>query len=235
MKNIAIIPARSGSKGLQDKNIRIMNGKPLIAYTIEAAIKSECFDEIMVSTDSEEYAEISKEYGASVPFLRNEINSGDKASSWEVVREVLNKYKDLGCIFDVVALLQPTSPLRTEYDIREGYNILINKDANSVVSICEVEHSPLWMNTIPKDMAFNQFLDKNIMGLSRQSLETYYRVNGAIYIMKSEWILNNKDIDLYDYNSFSFIMDKKNSVDIDDFYDFKIAEMFIKEKDKVYE
>ena len=96
MKNIAIIPARSGSKGLKDKNIRLLNGKPLLAYTIEAALKSKCYDTVMVSTDSKKYAKIAKEYGAEVPFLRGDENSKDNASPWEVVKEVLLKYKELG-------------------------------------------------------------------------------------------------------------------------------------------
>ena len=96
MKNLAIIPARSGSKGLKDKNIKLLNGKPLMAYTIEAAIQSKMFDEVMVSTDSEEYADIAKKYGAKVPFMRSSELSNDTASSWDVVRDVLHKYKKDG-------------------------------------------------------------------------------------------------------------------------------------------
>ena len=96
MKNLAIIPARSGSKGLKDKNIKLLNGKPLMAYTIEAAIQSKMFDEVMVSTDSEEYADIAKKYGAKVPFMRSSELSNDTASSWDLVRDVLHKYKKDG-------------------------------------------------------------------------------------------------------------------------------------------
>ena len=104
MKNIAIIPARSGSKGVKDKNIRDLCGKPLIAYTIEAAIKSGEFDEIMVSTDSEKYAQIAEQYGANIPFLRSEETSSDTASSWDMVEEVLNGYRDRGQEFDTFCL-----------------------------------------------------------------------------------------------------------------------------------
>ena len=109
MKNIAIIPARSGSKGLKDKNIKALNGQPLLKYSIDAAISSRIFDEIMVSTDSSHYAEIAKVCGASVPFLRSAENSEDKASSWNVVIEVLNYYKQIGQTFDTFCLLQPTN------------------------------------------------------------------------------------------------------------------------------
>lgn len=118
MRNLAIIPARSGSKGLPDKNIMDLNGKPMMYYTIRAAIDSGCFEEIMVSTDSPKYAEIAVACGAKVPFLRSEAMSGDSAGSWDTVREVLSNYQKLGQTFDYVTLLQPTSPLRTAEDIR---------------------------------------------------------------------------------------------------------------------
>ena len=139
MKNIAIIPARSGSKGLKDKNIRLLNGKPLLAYTIEAALKSKCYDTVMVSTDSKKYAKIAMEYGAEVPFLRGDENSKDNASPWEVVKEVLLKYKELGKEFDTFTLLQPTSPLRNAKDIKNAYAELKEKNANAVVSMCELD------------------------------------------------------------------------------------------------
>ena len=113
MKNIAIIPARSGSKGIPDKNIKDINGKPLIAWTIEAAIKSNMFNCVMVSTDSDKYADIARNYGAEVPFLRSSENSSDTSSSWDVVREVLLKYEEMGFLFDTFTLLQPTSPLNS--------------------------------------------------------------------------------------------------------------------------
>ena len=117
VNNIAIITARSGSKGLRDKNIKMLCGKPLMAYSIEAAINSKMFKTIMVSTDSEEYACIAKEYGAEVPFLRTPENSTDKAGSWETVAEVVRRYYDEGVRFETVCLLQPTSPLRLPEDI----------------------------------------------------------------------------------------------------------------------
>ena len=120
MRNIAIIPARSGSKGIKDKNIKLLNGKPLLAYSIEAAIKSKCFDTVFVSTDSIKYAEIAKQYGAEVPFLRSKKNSKDKSSAWDAVYETLLNYKNMGMNFDSFMYLQPTSPLRTEKNIKEA-------------------------------------------------------------------------------------------------------------------
>ncbi|MBE6059796.1 MAG: acylneuraminate cytidylyltransferase family protein [Clostridium sulfidigenes] len=222
MKNLAVIPARSGSKGFKDKNIKSFNGKPLLAYAIEAANKAKVFDEIFVSTDSEQYAEIAREYGASVPFLRSYELSTDTASSLHVIKDSLIKYKEMDKVFDTVALLQPTSPLRTYKDIIDGYNKLKEKNANSVVSICEVDHSPMWSNTLPENKSLDNFLNKNIVNKPRQSLPTYYRINGAIYILKVAYLMETNDI--YKNNSYAIIMDKKSSIDIDTELDFRIAE-----------
>lgn len=225
MRNIAIIPARSGSKGLKDKNIKLLNGKPLMAYTIDAAKKSNLFDEIFVSTDSEEYANIANNLGASVPFLRSMKLSSDNASSWDVVKESLMNYKKLGKEFDTVALLQPTSPLRKVKDILNAYDNMKIKDANAVVSVCEVDHSPLWCNILPEDNSLNNFLSQDLIKSPRQSLPKYYRINGALYIVKTEYLMTSENI--YIEKCYAVIMKKEDSVDIDDIVDFKIAEALI--------
>lgn len=225
MKNLAIIPARSGSKGLKDKNIKLLNGKPLIAYTIEAAKKSELFDEIFVSTDSEKYAEIALEWGANVPFLRSDELSTDIASSWEVVKDALKRYKDMGKEFDSVALLQPTSPLRTAEDITVGYNKMEDRDANAIVAVCEVDHSPLWSNTLPEDDSLTNFMNQDLIKMPRQSLPIYYRINGALYLVKTEYLMSTESI--YNEKCYAIVMPKENSVDIDDALDFKIAEVIV--------
>ena len=221
MKNLAIIPARSGSKGLKDKNIKELNGKPLLSYSIEAAKKSNLFDEIMVSTDSPQYAEIAKNFGANVPFLRSESNSGDKAGSWDVVLEVLSKYFETNQNYDSVCLLQPTSPLRTAKDIADAYKLLETKQADAITSVCEVDHSPLWTMTLPKDLSLEEF-KKRDSDTPRQLLQKYYRLNGAIYIRKISY--NNSPISLIDKNEFAYIMPREHSIDIDTSLDFIIAE-----------
>ncbi|WP_273130292.1 acylneuraminate cytidylyltransferase family protein [Bacillus weihaiensis] len=225
MSNLAIIPARSGSKGLKDKNIKLLNGKPLMAYTIEAASQSNVFDEIIVSTDSEEYAQIAREWGASVPFLRNVELSSDTASSWDVVKDAIIYYQSIGKEFDSVALLQPTSPLRKAEDIINGYDMLLSKKANAIVAVCEVDHSPLWCNMLPENHSLDNFLNQDLLKTPRQSLPKYYRINGAIYIVNREYLMSNDYI--YDENCFAVIMSKENSVDIDDEIDFKVAEALI--------
>lgn len=225
MRNIAIIPARSGSKGLPDKNIKLLNGKPLIAYTIEAARDSNLFDEIFVSTDSDEYANIARKWGANVPFLRSDELSSDTASSWDVVKDAILHYQKIGKEFDTVALLQPTSPLRNSEDIENGYDIFQNRDAQAVVAICEVDHSPLWCNTLPEDKSLGDFLNSELIKSPRQNLPTYYRINGALYIVDRELIMSTDNI--YNEKCYAVIMPKEHSIDIDDAMDFKFAEVLI--------
>lgn len=225
MRNLAIIPARSGSKGLPDKNIKLLNGVPLLAYSIKAAQESGMFDEIMVSTDSKKYADIAMQYGASVPFLRSKELSGDSAGSWDVVMEVLRCYQKLGSVFDTVCLLQPTSPLRTADDIIAGYELLKCKCADAVTSVCEAEHSPLWCMTLGEDLSLSEF-NKRDEDRPRQQLPTYYRLNGALYIRKIAYDEGN--IMICHKNEFALIMPRDRSIDIDVLFDFLYAEQILK-------
>lgn len=227
MKNIAIIPARSGSKGLPDKNIKVLGNKPLLAYSILAAKESGCFDEICVSTDSEEYASIAREWGASVPFLRSEKTAGDKASSWDVVKEVLDGYRAMGMEFDTIALLQPTSPLRKAEDIQKGYVLMKENDAKAVIGVCEMDHSPLWSNTLPENLSMRGFIREEAKNTPRQSLPTYYRINGALYIIKKQ-ILESVE-NMYEDECYAYVMSQEKSVDIDTAFDFQIAQLFMGE------
>lgn len=224
MKNVAIIPARSGSKGLKDKNIKDLCGKPLMAYTIEAALKSGCFDEVMVSTDSGKYAEVARKYGAQVPFLRSEVTATDTASSWDMVEEVLQRYGMQGREFDTFCLLQPTSPLRTEADIAAAYAIYREKATFSVVSVCEAEHSPLWCGHLPDNNEFLDFLGPENMQ-QRQAGKKFYRLNGAIYIVNCNRF--RYDRFLYQKGSFAYIMSQNRSVDIDTMMDFELAKIVL--------
>lgn len=225
MKNIAIIPARSGSKGLKDKNIKLLNGKPLLAYSIEAALKSKCFDTVFVSTDSKKYAEIAKEYGAEVPFLRSKTNSGDKSGAWDVVKEVLNNYSKLGKVFDTFMYLQPTSPLREAKDIKNAYKLYKDKKANSIVSVCEAETSPLYCYHLPKDNNLSKVLNVENENKRRQDTGSYYTMNGAIYLADVKNFLKTGDI--YSKKCFAYVMNKEKSLDIDDELDFKIVKYLI--------
>lgn len=227
-KIIAIIPARSGSKGLKNKNIKLLNKKPLIAYTIEAALKSKLFNEVFVSTDSKKYAKIAKKYGASVPFLRSKLNSKDSSKTVDVVKETLERYKQSGLEFDAFCILQPTSPLRTIKDIKNAYKIFINKSTVATVSVTESDHPISYYNIMKSNNSLDGFISKKIINNRRQDFKKYYRVNGAIYFMYTkEYYINSN---FYRKGSYAYIMNKNNSIDIDDIFDFKMAEALIKIK-----
>lgn len=228
MRNLAVIPARSGSKGLRDKNIKELAGKPLLAYSVEAAKKSNIFDVIHVSTDSREYADIAQGYGADVPFLRREELASDTSSTWDAIRFVVREYEKSGLHFDTVTVLQPTSPLRTEEDILEAFELFQKKQANMISSVCEVEHSPLWSNTLPSDLSMENFEKDEIALLPRQSLPIYYRENGAIYILRKEHLFSGKNV--YKDKCYAYIMKREHSVDIDEELDFQIAKVILQEK-----
>ena len=219
-KIITIIPARSGSKGLKDKNIKELNGKPLIAYTIEAAKESKIFDEIIVSTDSEKYAEIAKKYGANVPFLRSRENAGDKAGSWDVAREVISK---LDKQYDIVVLLQPTSPLRTSKNIKDAIKLFFDKDADTVCSVCETDHPTFWCNTLDENLSMRDFIKKEY-DLPRQQLPKTYTLNGAIYVCKAK---NLDNLNFYSAKSYAYVMARNSSIDIDDMSDLALAEVLL--------
>jgi CMP-N,N'-diacetyllegionaminic acid synthase len=128
----------------------------------------------------------------------------------------------LGVTFSTVALLQPTSPLRTSVDIKNAFALMKEKKANAVVSVCEVDHSPLWCNVLPENESMDNFLPKDLIMKNKQKLATYYRINGAIYLVNVPYFLSAQTI--YDQGCFAYKMDKKNSIDIDDLFDFQIAE-----------
>ena len=222
---LAIIPARGGSKRLPNKNILNLNGKPLIAWTIEAALKSRYIDKIVVSSDSDEILKVAKSYKNILCLERPYHLATDTAKTTDVVKHVLENVKEK---YDYIILLQPTSPLRTEKHIDEAIEFLDRKNADAVVSVCEMEHSPLWSNTLPEDLSMKNFLREDIKGKRSQDLPKYYRLNGAIYICKTDRFLEENTFFIKD-NIYAYIMDKMSSVDIDDDFDFKLAEMIIKE------
>lgn len=226
MKNIAIIPARSGSKGLPDKNIRPLNGVPLMAYTIRAALDSGMFEHVMVSTDSEEYARIAKQWGAEVPFLRSAQTATDTSSSWSVVKEVLERYAEMGEAFDTLALLQVTSPLRRGVHIKEAYELMEQKNAGSVVAIHQMSTPIENCRHMEKDLRLDVFMTEPSEYRRRQNFLPAYRVNGAIYLWRVDKF--SLEASIFAEDGFGYEMDKIHSTDIDDLDDFILAEAIIK-------
>lgn len=229
MKAIAIIPARSGSKGLPNKNILQLNDKPMMAYTIEACLESGCFQRIHVSTDSEEYAQIAIKYGADVPFLRDPVLATDQATTEDVIRDVLEKYRKVGEEFEVFGIMQPTSPLRTALDIQKSFQLFREKNADSIISVCPMEHSPLWSNQLGEADSMYQFLNVQT-NQNRQQFGQYYRINGAIYLMRISKYSSHTA--LYGEKSYAYRMPKERSIDIDDEMDLEIAKVFMKFKNR---
>jgi CMP-N,N'-diacetyllegionaminic acid synthase len=225
-KILAIIPARSGSKGLKDKNIKCLNGKPMINYTIEAALESEVFSNVVVSTDSQKYADIAGKAGAEVPFIRPDNLAKDESTTNDVILHAISEMENTNDEYDCFMLLQPTSPLRTAENIKKAYSLFKEKNANAVVSVCETEHSPLWSSTLDNSLSLDNFLNKN-EDKRRQELPTYYRLNGAIYLTKVNYYKKYKDF--YLNKSYAYIMNKRESVDVDDIIDFRLTEILMKE------
>lgn len=229
MKCLAIIPARSGSKGLPNKNIKDLCGKPLMVYTLEAAVESGVFDTVMVSTDSQEYANIALQIpGVEVPFLRSVENSQDNSSTWDAVREVLLNYKDNGIEYDMFCVLQITSPMRNAKHIQEAFQLYKAKEANSIVSVCEMDHPLNICNYLPEDHSLVGFIRNGGEVCARQLMRKSYRINGAIYMCKTQAFLQIGSI--YREKCYAHIMDTKDSVDIDTIDDFNLAEFLFKEK-----
>lgn len=229
MNTLAIIPARSGSKGLKDKNIVYIYGRPLMDYTIKAARDSKCFDIIMVSTDSDIYADIARKCGAEVPFLRSKFTSGNTAGTWDVVREVLTKYRNLGKEFDYVAVLQPTSPLRNADDIRRAFDMIKEKDECNVVSVTETAHPVQWCFKLDETCSLKEYADSPYSFMRRQDLDVHYQENGAIYFVNAKKIID-KDYNFYRDNCYAYIMPRERSIDIDEEMDLVILRAILQEQ-----
>ena len=215
LKKIAIIPARSGSKGLPNKNILMLLDKPLIAYTIEAAISSDLFSRVIVSTDSLEYKQISEQYGAEVIMRTAELAS-DTATSFMVIEDILQKI----CDFDYFVLLQPTSPFRNAKHIQQAVDLFEKSvDTNFVVSMSESNKSADLIKPIDHDLSLKYF-DLDFSNYRRQNNKEY-SPNGAIFIANNNAYLKRKHF--FGADSFSYVMNKTDSVDIDDKLDFELA------------
>lgn len=225
---IAIIPARGGSKGLPGKNVKLLNGKPLIAYTIEAALKSEKINRVIVSTDDEEIARISIQYGAEVPFLRPDFLATDTAMAVDNYIYTIERLSaESGEVIDEFVVLQPTSPLRIVEDIDNAIEIFHSKDADSVISYTQEQHPVSWHKYINEDGTFEDILSPNIN--NRQALRISYYPNGAIYVFRFKIIKERK---YYTDRSYAYVMPRERSVDIDYLMDFKYAEFLLSQSNE---
>tara|TARA_A100001015_G_scaffold260697_1_gene305632 strand:- start:1279 stop:1977 length:699 start_codon:yes stop_codon:yes gene_type:complete len=216
-KTLAIIPARKGSKGVPSKNTKLIFNKPLISWTIEAAQKSKYINKIVVSTDCHKVKAIAESYNINVPKLRPDNLSTDTASSDDVIKHELNDRKN----FDIVCMLQPTSPLRDFNDIDSAFEEFFNLDANALVSVCKDQHSPYWSFEINGLYLKTLFPGKKI-NKRRQELAETYKLNGAIYIARIDFYRKNSSF--LSNKTVPYIMPFSKSIDIDTHEDFDIAE-----------
>ena len=220
---LALIPARGGSKGIPRKNIILLAGKPLIAWTIEEAIKSKYIDRIILSSEDETIMKIAKKWGCDVPFIRPVELSKDESSSIDVVVHAIDNINNT---YDFICLLQPTSPLRTTDDIDKCIEKCINGRYNSCVSISEVKKSPYLMYKKITNDILVKMLDNNYS--RRQEMPKFYIINGAIYIIKTDVLKKTKRFIFND--TIGYEMKSVNSIDIDDNDDLYFAEYIISKR-----
>jgi len=221
MKTLAMITARGGSKRIPRKNIKEFNGKPIIAYSIEAALASGVFDEVMVSTDDEEIAEIAKKYGAKVPFFRSEKTANDFATTVDVIEEVLNTYKDKGEEFDIFCCIYPTAPFITAKRLKDAVEELSASDADSLIPVVRFSYPPQRaMEIHDGKLVFRQ--PENLSKRS-QDLEPHFHDAGQFYVVRSKSFFKNHGIMVGDILPME--LSELEVQDIDNEVDWKLAEL----------
>ena len=227
---IAIIPARGGSKGLPGKNIKQLDGKPLIAYTIEAALKSKYIDRVIVTTDSKEIADIAMKYGAEVPFMRPDALATDTATAIDVyihaVEFLMDEMKDK---IEEFMVLLPTAPMRTEIHIDNAVEFFYNNKATTLISVKEAETPITWyLNRDVTNRISNAGFGVGNAVTNRQVNTKYYIPNGAIYILNYNLLKSKRTY--YCDNTVGYEMSAEDSVDIDTLLEFRFAEMLMRER-----
>ncbi len=224
-KILAIIPARGGSKGVPRKNIRILAGKPLIAWTLEEAKRSKYIDKCIVSTEDEEIKSVAEAWGGNVPFMRPMELAQDNTPGIEPVLHAIKMLPG----YDFVVLLQVTSPLRTVEDIDGAIAYCLNRDCESCVSVTEVEHSPYWMYQIDIQDQLKPILKiEKEKSFQRQKLPKVYQLNGAVYVASVEFV--QKEQEFIGEETLGYVMPQERSYDIDTMMDFEVAEVLMKKR-----
>ena len=221
---LAIIPARGGSKRLPRKNILNLCGKPLISWSIEAGLKSKYIDKVVVSSDDTEILNISNELKVQVIKRPDELAS-DTSTSFDAVKHAIDNLES----YEYILLLQPTSPLRNENHIDKAIEFLEEKNADAVVSVCEMNHNLLWSNTLDDSLSMEGFISDNLLSNRSKDLKKRYRLNGAIYLCKTDKLLKEKSFFLKK-NIFAYVMNSNNSIDIDTKEDFELASLYLSQK-----
>lgn len=223
-KVLAVIPARGGSKGVPRKNIREVAGKPLIAWTIQAARESRYIDRLVLSSEDAEIIEVAKGWGCEVPFVRPPELSRDDTPGIEPVLHAVQSLPG----FDYVVLLQPTSPLRNARDIDSCLELCASKKASTCVSVSEPDHSPYWMFTLDPQGCMHRLMDTQTEALRRQDLPTVYALNGAVYVADTTAIVKTRSFVTED--TACYVMSQASSVDVDTELDLVVADALLRVK-----
>ena len=226
---LAIILARGGSKRLPDKNILPLNQKPLILWSIQAGLNSEYVDRVLVSSNDNNILNISRKGGAEIIKRPEELSTDHSASIFAVKHAI----SEIGDKFDYTILLQPTSPLRTERHINEAFELLMEKNADAIISVCKTKHNPLWSNTLPDDDSMNHFIKDKIKNTRSQDLPVYYSLNGAIYICKTQRLMIEETFFISD-KIYAYKMNDIDSIDIDNELDYSFADYIINNASENY-
>lgn len=221
MSIVAIITARGGSKRIPGKNIKIFNGKPMLAYAIESAIKSNVFDEVMVSTDSLEIAEVAKKYGANVPFMRSDKTASDFATTYDALEEVICEYGKMGREYDDVCCIYPCVPFLTSENISKAYSEFTNGNYNATQSVCRYSVPIEWAMQIVDGVLVPN--DEKLLTIRSQDLTPKYYDAGMFYFCKTDVLLTEKT--LVPSNTHGFVVDASMCQDIDTEEDWLEAEI----------
>lgn len=222
MKNVAIITARGGSKRIPRKNIKDFLGKPIIAYSIEAALKSGLFDDVMVSTDDEEIAEIAKNFGASVPFMRSAKNSDDFSGTTDVIIEVIEQLSSIGLVYENGCCIYPTAPFITNDSLQSSYEVMIKNNFDTVFPVCQFSFPILRSLQIDENQRVSMIWPEN-RKIRSQDMKPCYHDAGQFYWFNIKSLI--KDKKLYSDNSGTIILTEMEVQDIDNEMDWKLAEL----------
>ena len=223
---LALIPARAGSKGIPGKNLALVAGKPLLAWTVEAARRSTHCTRLVVTTDSDEIAAVANRCGAETPFRRPQHLAADStpgiapvlhALTWLEVEE---NYRP-----ECIVMLQPTSPLRTAEDVDAAVELATARAADAVVSVTPAEHHPFWMKRLSEDGRMSDFMSSDVPVVRRQDLPPVYALNGAIYLARRDVLVEREN--WYTEHTYGYVMPAERSLDIDTPWDLRLADLLL--------
>lgn len=232
MKTVAIVPARGGSKGVPRKNLCKVGGRPLIAWTIEAAVAAKGIDRVLLTTDSEEIAAIGRRFGAETPFMRPVEYAGDATPMIDSIMHAVEWLRDFDKFeFEYVMCLQPTSPLRTVEDIEKAVRMMAISGDDGVVSVCEASDHPLWVKRITCDSSLSDYIQQEDATTRRQDLPKALALNGAIFMAKRTVLEEKRG--WYTNRTRPLLMPPERSLDIDTAWDLRLADLILRDREGI--